>query len=89
VFTADNKQVTPESGIGTTIVTESVASLANHLKSLMDYSAGKSLTSANIEDCLKLFEAHRHQRASDLTRFGKGGVRFFTLANLKIRLIFK
>jgi hypothetical protein len=66
-----------------------VASLANHLKRLLDYSAGKSPTSANIKDCLKLFEAHRHPRASDLTRLGKGGVRLFTLENFKIRFIVK
>jgi hypothetical protein len=76
MFTADNKKVTPESGIGTVIVIESAASLANHLKRLVDYSSGKSPTSANIEDCLKLFEAHRHPRVSDLTRFGKGASDF-------------
>ncbi|KAE9370063.1 FAD/NAD(P)-binding domain-containing protein [Stipitochalara longipes BDJ] len=81
-------KVTPESGIGTTIVTETVASLANHLKRLVDNSSGKP-TSVDIEACLKSFETHRHPRASMITKFGLQNVRVFTLANRKIRRMLK
>jgi len=85
----DSKQVTPESGIGTTIVTESVASLANHLKRLVDNSSGKIPNSAEIEACLKSFEAHWHPRASLTVKHGLQNVRFFTMANSTARRAFK
>jgi hypothetical protein len=55
----------------------------------VDNSVGKTPTSADIEDCLKGFEAHRHPRASNITKFGKGNVRFFTMANRTMRLVLK
>jgi len=83
----DNRQVTPESGIGTTIVTETVASLANHLKRLADNSSGKTPDSTEIEACLKNFETHRHPRASMITKHGRQNVRLFTLANRTARMV--
>jgi hypothetical protein len=86
---ADTRQVTPESGIGTTIVAESVASLANHLKRLVDNSAGEIPEPADIEACLKSFEDHRHPRASLTVKHGLQNVRFFTMANRTVRMISK
>jgi len=70
-------------------VTETVASLANHLKRLADNSSGKTPNSAEIEACLKSFEAHRHPRASMVTRHGRQNVRVFTLANRTARAVVK
>jgi hypothetical protein len=85
----DSKQVTPESGLGTTLATESAASLANHLKRLVDNSSGKTSNPTDIEACLKSFEAHRRPRASLITKYGFRNVRFFTMASRTARILLK
>lgn len=70
-------------------MTETVASLANHLKRLVDNSSEKSPNSADIEACLKRFEAYRHPRASRITKHGYLNVRVFTMASRKTRMLLK
>lgn len=59
--------MTPESGQGANQSIETAASLANHLERMVDFSAGKRSSKADIANCLAAFQASRQPRASNAT----------------------
>jgi hypothetical protein len=71
--------MTPESGQGANQAIETAASLANHLKRMLDSCSEEAPTSMRIEKCLRDFQTHRQPRAREAVRQTNMNVRVLSL----------
>ncbi|KAE9368350.1 FAD/NAD(P)-binding domain-containing protein [Stipitochalara longipes BDJ] len=80
-------KITPEGATGTSLAIESAASLANHLKSLVDNCVTTKPTPAQIEQSLADFQSSRYARAKAMTMKARLNVRLFTLQTSLLKFL--